>query len=126
MVRVGESSSGGDGHEGLVVSQVITARGLSLASWTLGQAREAIRPDMKKPQRPRPRGDMLQLFHAVLLDESGQDLAEYAILIGLIALAVIAAVTLLGGTISTVFNSIGTTLADAMSSAAGDPPTCCD
>jgi len=69
---------------------------------------------------------MLQLFHAVLLDESGQDLAEYAILIGLIALAVIAAVTLLGGTISTVFNSIGTTLSDAMSSAAGDPPTCCD
>ena len=56
---------------------------------------------------------MLQLFHAVLLDESGQDLAEYAILIGLIAIAVIAAVTLLGGTISTVFNSIGTTLSTA-------------
>ncbi len=53
---------------------------------------------------------MLQLFKALLQDESGQDLAEYAILIGLIALAVIAAVTLLGGTISTVFNSIGTTL----------------
>lgn len=56
---------------------------------------------------------MLQLFNALLLNESGQDLAEYAILIGLIALAVIAAVTLLGGTISTVFNSIGTTLTAA-------------
>jgi len=56
---------------------------------------------------------MLQLFKALLQDESGQDLAEYAILIGLIALAVIAAVTLLGGTISTVFNSIGTTLSAA-------------
>ena len=56
---------------------------------------------------------MLQLFKALLQDESGQDLAEYAILIGLIALAVIAAVTLLGGTISTVFNSIGTTLSTA-------------
>jgi pilus assembly protein Flp/PilA len=56
---------------------------------------------------------MLQLFKALLQDESGQDLAEYAILIGLIALAVIAAVTLLGGTISTVFNSIGTTLTAA-------------
>ncbi len=56
---------------------------------------------------------MLQLFKALLQDESGQDLAEYAILIGLIALAVIAAVTLLGGTISTVFNSIGTTLSSA-------------
>jgi pilus assembly protein Flp/PilA len=56
---------------------------------------------------------MLQLFKALLQDESGQDLAEYAILIGLIALAVIAAVTLLGGTISTVFNNIGTTLSSA-------------
>ena len=53
---------------------------------------------------------MLQLFNALLLDESGQDLAEYAILIGLIALAVIVAVRLLGTTISGVFNSIGTTL----------------
>jgi pilus assembly protein Flp/PilA len=56
---------------------------------------------------------MLQLFKALLQDESGQDLAEYAILIGLIALAVIAATTLLGGTISTIFNSIGTELNDA-------------
>ncbi len=56
---------------------------------------------------------MLQLFKALLLDESGQDLAEYAILIGLIALAVIVAVTLLGETISGVFNSIGSTLSSA-------------
>lgn len=53
---------------------------------------------------------MLQLFKALLLDESGQDLAEYAILIGLIALAVIAATTVLGGTISDIFSDIGTTL----------------
>ena len=56
---------------------------------------------------------MLQLFNALLLDESGQDLAEYAILIGLIALAVIVAVRLLGTTISNVFNSIGSTLSTA-------------
>ena len=52
----------------------------------------------------------MQLFKALLLDESGQDLAEYAILIGLIALAVIVAVRLLGTTISGVFNSIGSSL----------------
>ena len=69
---------------------------------------------------------MVQLFNSVLLDESGQDLAEYAILIGLIALAVIVAVRLLGGTVSNVYNGIGSSLADAMSPAAGDPPTCCD
>jgi len=56
---------------------------------------------------------MVQLFNALMLDESGQDLAEYAILIGLIALAVIVAVRLLGETISNVFNSIGSTLESA-------------
>ena len=53
---------------------------------------------------------MVQLFNALMLDESGQDLAEYAILIGLIALAVIVAVRLLGNTISNVFNDIRSTL----------------
>ncbi len=69
---------------------------------------------------------MLQLFNALLADESGQDLAEYAMLIGLIALAVVVAVGLLGGTISGVFNSIGSSLADGTLPGAGDPPTCCD
>lgn len=56
---------------------------------------------------------MVQLFNALMLDESGQDLAEYAILIGLIALAVIVAVRLLGTTISNVFNDIGSSLESA-------------
>jgi Flp pilus assembly pilin Flp len=43
-------------------------------------------------------------------DESGQDMAEYAILIGLVALAVILAVMLLGDAILFVFNSINSTL----------------
>ena len=38
--------------------------------------------------------------------EKGQDLAEYALLIGLIALIVILAVTLLGEQISSVFSRI--------------------
>ena len=41
-------------------------------------------------------------------DESGQDMAEYAVLIGLVSLAVIVVVAVLGGTISTVFKDIGT------------------
>ena len=39
-------------------------------------------------------------------DERGQDAAEYALLIGLIALAVVAAVTLLGGNLSAVYTAI--------------------
>lgn len=49
---------------------------------------------------------MLTLWNAFWSDESGQDLAEYALLIALIALVVIGAVTLLGGNIQTVFNNI--------------------
>ena len=66
--------------------------------------------------------DMLQLFNALLLDESGQDLAEYAILIGLIAIAVIVAVRLLGTTISNVFNSIGSSLSGAAGGGPALPP----
>lgn len=53
---------------------------------------------------------MLTLWNALWNDESGQDLAEYALLIALIAIVVIAAVTLLGGNIQTVFTNIANAL----------------
>ena len=40
------------------------------------------------------------------ISERGQDLAEYALFLGLIALVVIVAVTLMGEQISTVFSSL--------------------
>jgi pilus assembly protein Flp/PilA len=43
--------------------------------------------------------------------EEGQDLAEYALLIGLIALVVVVAVTILGSGLTTVFNTIAATVA---------------
>lgn len=43
--------------------------------------------------------------------EEGQDLAEYALLIGLIAIAVVLAVTFLGSQISLVFSRIGSAVA---------------
>jgi len=48
-----------------------------------------------------------------LTDESGQDIAEYAVLIGLIALTVVAAIAVLGGSISSVFDGIGSSLQQA-------------
>jgi pilus assembly protein Flp/PilA len=42
--------------------------------------------------------------------EKGQDLAEYALLIGLIALIVVLAVTLLGTNISTIFSQIASAI----------------
>ena len=52
---------------------------------------------------------MQQLYLRVrnwLTREEGQDLAEYALLIGLIALVVLIAVTLLGQNLSTLFSEI--------------------
>ncbi|CAN5268124.1 hypothetical protein BH18GEM1_BH18GEM1_04550 [soil metagenome] len=46
-------------------------------------------------------------------DESGQDLAEYALLIALIALIVIGAVSLLGQEINNVFTNIANALQGA-------------
>ena len=43
---------------------------------------------------------------AFLKSQKGQDLAEYALLIGLIALVVLVAVTLLGTSLTDVFNTI--------------------
>ena len=59
---------------------------------------------------------MLQYLFAYLNaylvnDEEGQDLAEYAILLGLIALVVLVAVVAVGGGLSNVFASFGTNIA---------------
>lgn len=52
---------------------------------------------------------MLELyigFQDWLAEQDGQDLAEYALLIGLIALVVLLAVTILGTNLSTLFSQI--------------------
>ena len=46
----------------------------------------------------------------LLRREEGQDLAEYAIMIGLVALVVLVAVTLLGTNLSRLFAEMGTTV----------------
>ena len=54
--------------------------------------------------------DFIRTWFEARRSERGQDLAEYALLIGLIALIVILAVTLLGNNISTIFNAIATNI----------------
>lgn len=50
------------------------------------------------------------MHHGRLLADEGQDLAEYAILIGLVALVVIGAVTLFGSQLVSFYGSIVATL----------------
>jgi pilus assembly protein Flp/PilA len=53
---------------------------------------------------------MLAPFKALWADESGQDLVEYALLVALIAIIVIAALRILGPIIASVFNNIANNL----------------
>ncbi len=56
----------------------------------------------------------LRMYLPTLIkDEKGQDLAEYGLLLVLIAIAVVAAVTLLGGQLSQVFTDITDSLGGA-------------
>lgn len=49
---------------------------------------------------------MLKLFKRLVKEESGQGLTEYALIISLIAIVVIAVLGLLGDQIKSVFNKI--------------------
>jgi pilus assembly protein Flp/PilA len=51
-----------------------------------------------------------QALRDVMKDENGQDMVEYAIVMGLIAMGATAAMTTLAGKISTGFGSLGTKL----------------
>lgn len=51
---------------------------------------------------------MTQLLAHIWKDNSGQDMAEYAIMLGVIAAVTVAAVTLLGTTIKGMFGQIVT------------------
>lgn len=59
---------------------------------------------------------MFNLINAVKSlskNDEGQDLLEYALLVALIALVAVVAVTAAGGSVSTIFTSIATSLNDA-------------
>jgi Flp pilus assembly pilin Flp len=66
-------------------------------------ARTPLPPRRDEAQMPVPGGDWLRA-------DDGQDLAEYAILVGLIALVVVGAVTLFGGQLVAMYDSFVSTL----------------
>jgi pilus assembly protein Flp/PilA len=53
-------------------------------------------------------------FAAFMKDESGQDLIEYALVAGLIALGAIAAMSGLSGKIGNAFNTVGNDLTNSI------------
>ncbi|MBE0466416.1 MAG: Flp family type IVb pilin [Candidatus Desulforudis sp.] len=57
---------------------------------------------------------MLKLFERLFKEEEGQGLVEYALILVLIAIVVIAALSFLGGKVNETFNNVGTTLDSAV------------
>ncbi len=54
---------------------------------------------------------VLQELRPQIRDEAGQDLAEYGMLAALIAIIVIGAIAILGGSVTAIMNNITTALA---------------
>lgn len=53
---------------------------------------------------------MKNIFSRFVKDESGATAIEYGLIAGLISVAIIAAVTLVGGNLSTTFGKVATSL----------------
>ena len=55
---------------------------------------------------------MLKKVLSILREEKGQGMVEYGLIIALVSIAVIAAITLLGGNLNNIFETINSTLRD--------------
>ncbi|MBV8580474.1 MAG: Flp family type IVb pilin [Candidatus Eremiobacteraeota bacterium] len=53
---------------------------------------------------------MIKSFRSILTDESGQGLAEYGLILGLIAVVCVAAVVFLSGRIQGLLSNVGSSI----------------
>lgn len=56
---------------------------------------------------------MLQKFMKFMRDEEGATAVEYGLIVGLIAVAIVAILVLVGGNLSTLFTTVNTKLSSA-------------
>jgi pilus assembly protein Flp/PilA len=59
---------------------------------------------------------MKQLLISLVRDDQGQDLIEYALLAGFISLAAVAAITLIGTNLNTLYGTVNTKITAANAS----------
>jgi len=57
--------------------------------------------------------DLMKRLHRFASDDQGQDLIEYALLVGLISLVAVVAIALAGTNVNTIFTNIAGKLANA-------------
>lgn len=55
---------------------------------------------------------MIKAIHQLWVEESGQDVAEYAVMLAVILVIVIGTVRLIGGNANNVFSQVGSSIAN--------------
>jgi Flp pilus assembly pilin Flp len=55
-------------------------------------------------------GRMKQFFHKLWLEEQGQDIAEYAVMLAVILVIVVGTIRLIGGNANNVFSSVASSI----------------
>jgi pilus assembly protein Flp/PilA len=63
--------------------------------------------DLEKLQ---PEGELMELVRNLWRDESGQDIAEYAVMLAVILVIVVGTVRLIGSNANTVFSSVASSI----------------
>lgn len=76
-------------------------------------ARRGVRGAFPTHVWPDGQGDSMQAIRNFWADESGQGLAEYALLLGLIVVGVVVIIKGMGGHIKNIFTKANTNLASA-------------
>jgi len=61
--------------------------------------------------RPAIGGNVIKAMRNLWADESGQDVAEYAVMLAVILVIVIGTVRLIGGNANNVFSQVGSSMA---------------
>ena len=79
-----------------------------MTQWPIKHDKVAIAPPLQ--------GAVVPMLRDLFKDESGASTVEYSLLLGLIAMIVMGAITMLGQSLSTVFSNFATTMANTVSS----------
>ena len=86
---------------------------MSYCLYIEGQGAQARKP--RDNQSSRSAAQEIKMIKAFINDESGATAIEYGLIAGLVAVAIIAALTALGGSLDTLFSNVASTVNTAAS-----------
>lgn len=85
--------------------------GLARAYWI----RSSVKPSIKAKTTLQEEKTMRELVKRLIYEEQGQDLIEYTLILGFMALAAVAVYSVISDNISTIWSTVNSTMAEAAS-----------